>query len=287
MQLAVFDIGGTTIKIAVWDGQKLINRPAIKTPDNLQDFYQALSAEVKEMRQNFTLAGVAISSPGAVDQQAGIIRGSSAIPYIHNFKIVAALQKRFALPVAIENDADCAALGELAAGSGQKANSLVLLVIGTGVGGAIIINHQIWHGAHLFGGEFGYELIDHEQLSETSSPVHMANRYNQITGKNLSGKEVFALADQGDRVAQKERQKLIHHLAVCIFNVQHSIDPEKILLGGAISNDPRLVPLLDREIAQIRKQVSNLRTIKPKLSPCKLKSEANLRGAVENFKQQK
>lgn len=284
MDLAAIDIGGTTIKIATWKDGKLQDKHAVNTPKDLNIFYDILTAEVNKIKQNTKIKGVAISSPGAVDQKNGIIGGSSALPYIHNFKIVDELKKRFELPVSIENDANSAALGELAEGAGKGSDSMAFFVIGTGIGGAIIINQKVWHGAHLFGGEFGYMSIGTKSVSDLASPVAMANRYNERTGKKLDGKTVFALADEDDPVASDERQTLIHSLALAIYNVQQSFDPDKIVIGGGISNNPELIPLLNREIDYIRKQV-NPASIKPEIVLCSLKSKANLRGAVADFEQ--
>ena len=183
MDLAAIDIGGTTIKIATWKDGKLQDKHAVNTPKDLNIFYDILTAEVNKIKQNTKIKGVAISSPGAVDQKNGIIGGSSALPYIHNFKIVDELKKRFELPVSIENDANSAALGELAEGAGKGSDSMAFFVIGTGIGGAIIINQKVWHGAHLFGGEFGYMSIGTKSVSDLASPVAMASRYNERTGK--------------------------------------------------------------------------------------------------------
>jgi len=284
MDLAAIDIGGTTIKIATWKDGELQDKHAVNTPKDLNIFYDILTAEVNKIKQNTKIKGVAISSPGAVDQKNGIIGGSSALPYIHNFKIVDELKKRFELPVSIENDANSAALGELAEGAGKGSDSMAFFVIGTGIGGAIIINQKVWHGAHLFGGEFGYMSIGTKSVSDLASPVAMANRYNERTGKKLDGKTVFALADEDDPVASDERQTLIHSLALAIYNVQQSFDPDKIVIGGGISNNPELIPLLNREIDYIRKQV-NPASIKPEIVLCSLKSNANLRGAVADFEQ--
>lgn len=184
----------------------------------------------------------------------------------------------------MENDANSAALGELAEGAGKNCDSMAFFVIGTCIGGALIINQKVWHGAHLFGGEFGYMVIGTESVSDLASPVAMAKRYNKRTGKKLDGKTVFALADEDDPVASDERQTLIHSLALAIYNVQQSFDPEKIVIGGGISNNPELIPLLNQEIEKLRKQF-NPDSIKPEIVLCKLKSDANLRGAVANFEQ--
>ncbi len=284
MNLAAIDIGGTTIKIATWKDNQLQDKHAIDTPKDLDGFYEALTEEVNKIKKDTKIEGVAISSPGAVNKKTGIIGGSSAIPYIHNFKIVDELEKRFGLPVSVENDANSAALGELAEGSGKGCDSMAFFVIGTGIGGALIINQKVWHGAHLFGGEFGYMIMGAHTLSELASPVAMANRYNERTGKHLDGKTIFELADKDDPVASDERQTLIHALAVAIYNIQHSFDPKKIVLGGGISNNPELIPLLNKEIDRLRDDL-DLVTLKPDIVLCKLKSDANLRGAVADFEQ--
>lgn len=284
MNLAAIDIGGTTIKIATWKDNQLQDKHAIDTPKDLDGFYEALTEEVNKIKKDTKIEGVAISSPGAVNKKTGIIGGSSAIPYIHNFKIVDELEKRFGLPVSVENDANSAALGELAEGSGKGCDSMAFFVIGTGIGGALIINQKVWHGAHLFSGEFGYMIMGAHTLSELASPVAMANRYNERTGKHLDGKTIFELADKDDPVASDERQTLIHALAVAIYNIQHSFDSEKIVLGGGISNNPELIPLLNKEIDRLRDDL-DLVTLKPDIVLCKLKSDANLRGAVADFEQ--
>ena len=88
MNLAAIDIGGTTIKLATWKDGKLQNNHAVDTPKDLNGFYDVLTAEINKIKQDTKIEGVAISSPGAVDQKTGIIGGSSALHYINNFKIV-------------------------------------------------------------------------------------------------------------------------------------------------------------------------------------------------------
>ena len=285
MNLIAIDIGGTTIKIATWINKKLKMMFTIDTPDNLETFYDELTNAVNEIKSKNQIDGVAISSPGAVNKKTGVIEGASALPYIHNFKIVPELEKKFGLPVSIENDANCAALAELVDGAAKGCSSMAFLVIGTGVGGSIIINNQIWHGAHLYGGEFGFMVIDGHQLSSLASPVAMAKRYNERTNKEFDGKTVFELADTDDVVAQEEREKLLHSLAVAIFNIQHSFDPEKIIIGGGISQNPELIPLLNDKIADLRNSLK-IATVKPILDICTLKNEANLRGAVADFEKE-
>lgn len=285
--LGLIDIGGTSIKFAVMKDGQLEKLEPVKTPQTLDEFYQALTTKVNLMKDQYQIVGVGISSPGAVNKKTGVVEGASAIPYIHNFEIQQALSKRFGLPVSMENDANCAALAELDSGAGKDVSSLLFLIIGTGVGGSVIINHQIWHGAHLFGGEFGFTLVDDENtLSNLATSVGVAQRYNANSKPvtNYSGKEVFDLADHGDARAQKEVQTMYYSLAKGIYNLQYSFDPELIVLGGAVSNNPHLIPEVDKEIEKIRKVVK-IASIKPEIVPCKYTDEANLRGAAVDFAQ--
>lgn len=285
--LGLVDIGGTSIKFAVMKDDQLEKLEPVKTPQTLEEFYQVLTNKVDSMKAQYQITGVGISSPGAVNKKTGVVEGASAIPYIHNFEIQQALSKRFDLPVSMENDANCAALAELDSGAGRDVSSLMFLIIGTGVGGSVIINHQIWHGAHLFGGEFGFTLVDDKStLSNLATSVGVAQRYNANSKPitNYSGKEVFDLADHGDARAQKEVQTMYYSLAKGIYNLQYSFDPELIVLGGAVSNNPHLIPEVNKEIEKIRKVVK-IASIKPEIVPCHYTDEANLRGAAVDFAQ--
>ena len=285
--LGLVDIGGTSIKFAVMKDDQLEKLEPVKTPQTLEEFYQVLTNKVDSMKAQYQITGVGISSPGAVNKKTGVVEGASAIPYIHNFEIQQALSKRFDLPVSMENDANCAALAELDSGAGRDVSSLLFLIIGTGVGGSVIINHQIWHGAHLFGGEFGFTLVDDKStLSNLATSVGVAQRYNANSKPitNYSGKEVFDLADHGDARAQKEVQTMYYSLAKGIYNLQYSFDPELIVLGGAVSNNPHLIPEVNKEIEKIRKVVK-IASIKTEIVPCHYTDEANLRGAAVDFAQ--
>lgn len=285
--LGLVDIGGTTIKFAVWDGENLQHHHAVATPKTRADFFDLLTAEVDKMKTQAPIVGVGISSPGAVDKKTGIVGGASAIPYIHNFEIQKELSEKFGLPVSMENDANCAALAELASGAGAGADSLAFLVVGTGVGGSLIFNHRIWHGAHLFGGEFGFMMATAKNtVSEVGTVPNALRRYQAANpeAESIDGKQLFELAAAGDAAASKEVQTIYRTLATTIYNLQYSFDPEKIVIGGGVSNNPALIPGIEAEIAKIRKQVP-IASIKPEVVPCVYTDEANLRGAAVDFEQ--
>ncbi|WP_225046968.1 ROK family protein [Lacticaseibacillus kribbianus] len=284
MELAVIDIGGTSIKFARWDGTTLQDRHAAGTPADLEGFYALLTTEVAHMKARGPLAGVAISSPGAVNQATGVIEGASALPYIHNFEIVPELERRFGLKVAIENDANCAALAEVDTGAAAGKSRVAVLVLGTGVGGAIIADGHVEHGHHLLGGEFGYMMQNGRTLSEQGTAVSVGKAYREASGENVSGKDVFDRADDGDKLAVELTEALYQSLAEAIFNLQYSYDPELFLVGGGISRNPALLPGIRRHIEQVMAYVK-IADVTPQVESCKYLEAANLMGAIANFKQ--
>ena len=245
MSLLTIDIGGTSIKYARFADGKLGEEGAFGTPDNLEQFYQSLTAVVEQFKENSDVCGVAISSPGAVNKASGVIEGASALPYIHDFEIHAELEKRFGLPVSIENDANCAALAEVKFGAAKGLSDVLLLVLGTGVGGSVVMNGKVHHGKHLFGGEFGFMLMDDEHsFSDLGTTIRMAERYNKRTGEELDAIEIFEKAFNGDKIANEEKDIFLYNVAKGIFNLTYSFDPERVIIGGGVSQAEWLIPEL-------------------------------------------
>lgn len=285
--IGLIDVGGTTIKFGLWDGQqdKLVKQDAVKTPTNLTAYYETLKEIVTKFKQDDHIVGVGISTPGAVNKLTGVIEGASALPYIHDFKIQTELEMLFELPVTMENDANCAALAELDRGVAKGMQNLLFMVIGTGIGGSVISDGKVQHGKHLFGGEFGFIYMpEGNTLSMLGTAVHMADRYNKTKGTDLSGKEVFARAHAGDLQAQKEADTMYRNLALAIYNLQYSFDPECIVLGGGVSQADFLIPNIQKELQKIL-DVVQIAPYMPNLLPCHFRNDANLIGAMVDFKQ--
>lgn len=134
-----FDIGGTFIKYALLqDEGTIINKAKVETPHSLNELYQVLTHIVNAFKQTHHIEGIAISAPGAVDSDTGIIKGASALPYIHGPNIKTDLEKLTNLRVEIENDANCAALAEVWLGNAKNTKDAMFVVIGTGIGGQLL-----------------------------------------------------------------------------------------------------------------------------------------------------
>jgi len=153
----VFDIGGSAIKYAVTNenGDFLTKGSYPSSPFNFEKFISDLLQVIRENQNKYQISGIALSSPGGVNSDIGIIGGTSALPCIHGPNIKEIIKNNTGLPVEIENDANCAALGEVWKGVAVNNNDVLLVVIGSGIGGAVVIDRKIHKGANLHSGEIG------------------------------------------------------------------------------------------------------------------------------------
>ncbi|MGF1735612.1 ROK family protein [Photobacterium satsumensis] len=290
----VLDIGGSAVKYAVMDSNAtLLHKGKFASPKaSLDDFWLALDKVVFTLSHKYTLQGIAISACGAVDCDSGVIHGASALPYIHgpNFKSI--IFERYQLPAELENDACCAALAELWQGSAQHITDCCLMVIGSGIGGAIVKGRQIQHGHQLFGGEFGYMItgekngrpITFSDMASTRALVEIAAEKIDVKVESLNGKMVFDAADNGDVRLKAVVEQWFRTLATGLFNIQYCIDPETIILGGAVSERADLLAHLNRHLDELMQAIP-IASIKPKLATCQAGNDANLIGALFHYLQ--
>lgn len=284
MSILAFDIGGTAVKYGLFKDNQLQKVSSFPTPDSWEEMKESCLA-VKDKYKNENLKGVAISSPGSVDVDAGVIHGISAVPYIHHFPILKAFEECLGLPVSIENDANCAALAEVAFGVAKVCQNALFFIIGSGLGGAVVIDRKLHKGRNLFGGEFGNMLLDDgSTLSERVSPVHVAKRFSKerSLGTELSGKELFDLADRGDSEAQQAVEGLLDSLALAIFNTCLVVNPDVVAIGGGISQRRNLATDIQKRVEQF-KQCTEATDLDVEIATCHYFNDANLLGAVAHF----
>lgn len=281
MTLAVFDIGGSAVKYGQWDNQTLSLTGQFKTPATLEEMQSEMKAVIASFGEG--IEGVAISSPGAVNVAERRIDGISAVEYLHERPIFDELEATLGFKVTIENDANCAGICEMGLGAGRGINHAVFVVIGTGVGGAIFINGQLYKGAHLFAGEFGLLLnANGKSLSTNGTAVNTADRFSKEIGREISGKELFELYDAGDTKAIAAFDGMYSNLAESLYNIQVSIDPEMIIIGGGISARPDVTDEIRTRLAQL---LTNhlVPSAMPVVKACEFQNDANLIGAALNY----
>ena len=288
MKILAFDIGGSSVKYAVIDeAGTILTKDKKPTPETREGFFALVGEIASLFAGRYVFSGVAFSFPGAVDDASGAIGGASALPYIPDFPMRQELEARLALPVAMENDANCAALGESWLGAGKGHDDMAFLVIGSGVGGAVVKEKKIHHGKHLHGGEFGFMVIgaDHRILSELGSTRAVAEAVADAKGvphDEMDGEKAFALAEAGDKDAEDAVDAMQEALARAAYDIQYSIDPEVIVLGGAVSERPGFAEGIQQKIDRILKDVE-IAHIRPVVAAAQHGNDANLLGAVRNL----
>ena len=240
------DVGGTSVKYATCDEKgHLFDKGSFKTPDTLEDMYQAIETIYKER----DVDGIALSMPGAVASDEGVIYGASAIDYIHGPNIKKDLEERLQTRVELENDANC--------------------------------------GQHLHGGEFGYMInnFDADSLEfnywSLDSTVAIVKGVEKELGETYDGRYIFDHADENE-VFKKYVNRFYYALAVGIYNIQYSYDPEVIIIGGGISVREDLIDEINKRLDIIIDKVEPAR-IKPVVKKCAFANDANIIGAIYHY----
>ncbi|MGX6978890.1 ROK family protein [Vagococcus elongatus] len=278
--ILAFDIGGSAIKYGLWNDTDLVAKGNLVLPDSWEEMKQRLVEVYQTNQKNGKIEGVAFSAPGLVNENLGQIQGVSAVPYIHNFPIIDELSSIFGVPVTMENDANCAALAEAWLGAAKDSASALFVVVGSGVGGSIIFNGQLYKGSNLFGGEFGYmKFSDNTTWSEVGSWVKTVAKYNNVTEKKVTGKEMIELVKSHDLLAVELFERFTRNTAVGIYNLLVAFDPGLIVIGGGISADEYWMEQLKLQLKKImlENQVTHMTY---DIKPCVYRNDANLVGAV-------
>ena len=249
------DIGGTDIKYGVMDaaGEFAVHGtlPTEAKAYGGPGIVRKVSDLVRETCGTYDVRGVAISTAGMVDPATGeiVYALEESIPQYRGVNWKAIMRENFDLPASVENDVNCAALGELWKGAGRGASSLFAMTVGTSIGGCLIMDGRVVHGVSRSAGEIAYMRVPGGRLHERCSAAGLVSAVccaNGLPAGSIDGRFVFDLLAKGDPAAQEEVALLIDSLADAITNVVCVVNPERIVLGGGImAQEAVLRPLLE------------------------------------------
>jgi len=276
------DIGGSNIKAGLVLKGSIIKRYSVKT-ESEKGKKVVIENIIKAIMGVFTsnVLGIGVGSPGPSDYKKGIIIGPENVP-LKNVNLKKILEKKFNVPVFLDNDANCFVLGEAVYGSGKKSDVVIGLTLGTGVGGGIVVNKKIFHG-HLNAGELGHMSIKHDGVKCNCGNVGCIEEYASTRGimrtaKGLKAKtplEVYNLALKGNKKALNVFDKTGFYLGVTITNLIAVFDPEVIIIGGEISKSFKFFSKSMKDTIKERSFVNK----NPKIVKSKLKGAAILGAA--------
>ena len=284
------DIGGTSIKYALAAGGRLREKGSVPTEGRTAGA-QGVAEKVLAIVDAFRgrgVAGVAISTLGIVDPVAGkVIYAGPSIKDYTGFALKALVEEATGLSCTVENDVNCAGLGEYWLGAGRGVRSLVCLTVGTDVGASILFNGRLWRGANYSAGEAGSMRLAGGRLGDLASVRRMVQSAAKAHGiaEELDGETVFGWARAGDADAVNAIARLIAPLAEGIANICYMLNPERIVLGGAVMAERQY--LAPRILADLEEAVPCPFRSATQLAFAELGNDAGLMGALYHFLQRR
>lgn len=289
MKIIGIDIGGTTIKADLYDdfGTSLNQFKEIETIIDYDlgtnQILNQVCDLIGEYILNYSIDGVGISTAGVVNANTGeIIYAGYTIPGYIGVNFTSEIEKRFGLSTFVENDVNCAALGELWKGQAQDKKNVVMVTIGTGIGGSIIVNGQIVNGFNYTAGEVGYIPVgnsDWQSKASTTALIHLYQKKSLKT--NQTGRTFFTDLSSGDKVAKETFEIFVENLTKGLLTISYLLNPEILILGGGILDSKDI--LLPEIQSSLAKNAMDNRFLPKNLVAATLGNEAGRIGAVKNF----
>lgn len=289
MNYLSIDVGGTFTKYGLIDHSgNFVDRWKLPSTKNLDNFKIQIKAQIQAYEPQ--IKGVAISCPGKINSVQRIIETGGALTYLAGFNIRPWIQTFTDLPFAIINDGKAAALAEWWIGELKDIENAAAIVLGTGVGGGFILDNQLYKGPHFQAGELSFLIhsIDENKQAESygkrGSAVHFIHTAAQIL--QLEGNEFEVVFEE---IIRGRNEELTSHfnrycqdIAHLIINLQSTLDLEKVVIGGGISEQDILIQGIIAHYRDLRSKIPWLaETFAPiEISACAYRNSSNLLGAL-------
>ena len=266
MTILAIDFGGTQVKSALVSEQFAIekNLPTQSSPQTLEQAIDVIDQIVTSVKVD--LSGLAISVPGTVDTEEGVIYHGGLLRFFHGFRIKEVLEAKYHLPVMALNDGKAAALAELATGSHFQAGELTFLL------------------------PVQMEKVDPSLMrGMTLSAVGLITEVNEVLGNSdlKDGLAAFKAINAGDKTVYSLFESYCRNLAITILNLQTIFDMETFVIGGGISAQPILIKEVNRQFDKVHHEIDFIGKIikRPEIVACHHHNGANLIGAAYFLKQ--
>lgn len=272
MKILTFDIGGTEIKYAFCDENfELSNKKAVPT-NAAQGGKKIIERIVNIIKDCGGADRIGISSAGQINSETGtVVYATDSIPEYTGTQIKKIIETQTGIPTAVENDVNCAAIGEAVFGAAKGCSNFICLTYGTGIGGAIFLGGKLFTGSSFSAGEFGH-IITHangkdctcggkgcyETYASTSALVKM---FENEFGQTLNGKEIFALFD--DPKTKKLIDEWIDEIVIGLKGLVYIFNPKLIVAGGGIMNEAYITNEINARLQkQLMESFRNVNVVK-------------------------
>ena len=236
------DIGASNIKFVLMDKTRILKKHKIATPKTKKELIEALKSNIRGISASIgisKIAGIGIGVLGPIDRKSCKIINPPNLKILENCEICKILRKDFKTRIKIENDANCFAFAEAKMGAGKRANIVLGITLGSGVGGGLIIENKIYHGAFGSAGEIGHMAINFDGLKCGCGSVgcfeaYASQKYISARTK-ISASELDKLAKKGNKAAKEIWEDFGKNLGIGIANLVNILDPEIVVVGGGFS----------------------------------------------------
>lgn len=291
MKILCYDIGGTNVKYGILDENAcILEKGTVPSgTESLEEFEKPIR-EIYQKYEN-EIDGVSFSMPGVIEPKTGyFFTGGAFTRFIHNINMKQEFSNFIHHQMSFANDARCAAHGELGYGCLKDVKDAIVFVIGTGIGGCLIKDHEIVYGKHLASGEFSYINMTAEMGEKSMVAFNCGiGSLQNLVAKNLeteellNGYQIFELAEQGNEKVLKAIHDYCYKLAVLIYNLQAIYDPDVFAIGGGISAQRILLETIKECFYELKELYSPHFLAMPEIIPCRFRNDANLIGALHNY----
>ena len=298
------DLGGTNLRSALLNSEGAIlvkskeATPVSKGWGNvvarIQDTISRQRDAAKE--QGLEVVAIGVGAPGIIQMDSGVVVRSPNLPDWNNVPLKAELEKALQIPVFIENDANAAALGEQWRGAGSGINTMLLLTLGTGVGGGIILNNKIFHGADGMAGEIGHMTLVPDGRPCSCGNTGCLEMYASARGilqsyqeelrkgstpgvvREMTAEHIYQAAQAGDPIALRVMKDMGRMLGIGLASLINIFNPEMIVLGGGVKDAWQL--FIDATREEIMKRAFPGPARRAQIVPSLLGDDAGMTGAA-------
>ncbi len=298
-----FDIGGTFVKYGlVAENGTILNKGHMPTSHKLEQLLADIEAIVQNYAAERQITAIGVSAPGIIRQDGFMVTGG-ALRELYQVNLKQLIEDKTGYETTVENDANAAAIAEQWLGNAQGIANYLTIVLGTGVGGGIVINGDIYRGTHGMAGEFGFTLtrdfnetvdenieIASQNFSSSVSKglLETYNRAEKQAGypekQTDDARAIIERTQAGEPVSCRVFDTYVKHIAVNLVNLIGAFDPEVILIGGGISNSTFFIEQVQQKVLALLKQHGSLAPLVGKTTatvlPTKLRNDAGIIGAV-------
>ena len=294
----VLDMGGTYIKYALMTEKAEIIEQG-KFPSETKDLNKLLD-DIAEAAGKYRdrIAGVAVSMPGRIDTANGIAHTGGSFRFFRDTPFGTMMEERLGLPVTLANDGKCAAMAEVEDGALTDYENGAVIVLGTGIGGGVVLNRKVWMGATGGAGEFSWLLKDFRTFAnadfnysnamnliwagDTSAPalMHIYAEKKNADPADFNGIRFFEAYDAGDPDAKEALRQLGRNTVAGIYAVQSVVDLQCYAIGGGISARKEVAETIRECLEEKYNQFPYVPFGKPTIVNCRYGNDANLIGAL-------